>query len=62
MRAELLYKIADIINTNSTKYRAVIPRVRRQYMTQQGDKLPRSQYHGDKPTKEPHQSQYMEYL
>ena len=52
MRAELLYKIADIINSNSTKYRAVIPRVRRQYMTQQGDK----------PTKEPHQSQYMEYL
>ena len=27
MRAELLYKIADIINSNSTKYRAVIPRV-----------------------------------
>ena len=42
MRAELLYKIADIINSNSTKYRAVIPRVRRQYMTQQGDKLVKS--------------------
>ena len=42
MRAELLSKIADIINSTSTKYRAVIPRVRRQYMTQQGDKLVKS--------------------
>ena len=42
MRQELLYKIADIINSNSTKYRAVIPRVRRQYVTQQGNKLVKS--------------------
>ena len=42
MRAELLYKIADIINSNSTKYRAVIPRMRRQYMTQQGNSLVKS--------------------
>ena len=42
MRTELLYKIADMINANSTKYRAVIPRVRRQYMTQQGDRLVKS--------------------
>ena len=42
MKAELLYKIADIINSNSTKYHAVIPRVRRQYMTQHGDKLVKS--------------------
>jgi hypothetical protein len=42
MRQELLYKIADIINSNSTKYRAVIPRVRRQYVTQQGNKLIKS--------------------
>ena len=42
MKTELLYKIADIINSNSTKYRAVIPRVRRQYMTQQGNSLVKS--------------------
>lgn len=42
MKTELLYKIADIINSNSTKYRAVIPRVRRQYMTQQGNSLVQS--------------------
>lgn len=42
MRPELLYKIADIINSNSTRYRAVIPRVRRQYMTQQGNTLVKS--------------------
>lgn len=42
MKTELLYKIADIINSNCTKYRAVIPRVRRQYMTQQGNSLVKS--------------------
>ena len=42
MKTELLYKIEDIINSNSTKYRAVIPRVRRQYMTQQGNSLVKS--------------------
>ena len=42
MKTELLYKIADIINSNITKYRAVIPRVRRQYMTQQGNSLVKS--------------------
>lgn len=42
MRPELLYKIADIINSNSTRYRAVIPRVRKQYMTQQGNTLVKS--------------------
>ena len=42
MRQELLYKIADIINSNSTKYRAVIPRVKRQYVTQQGNRLVKS--------------------
>ena len=42
MKTELLYKIADIINSNSTKYRAVIPRVRRQYMTQLGNSLVKS--------------------
>lgn len=42
MKTELLYKIADIINSNSSKYRAVIPRVRRQYMTQQGNSLVKS--------------------
>ncbi len=42
MKTELLYKIADIINSNSTKYRAVIPRVKRQYMTQQGNSLVKS--------------------
>lgn len=42
MKTELLYKIADIINSNSTKYRAVIPRVRRQYMIQQGNSLVKS--------------------
>ena len=42
MKTELLYNIADIINSNSTKYRAVIPRVRRQYMTQQGNSLVKS--------------------
>jgi site-specific DNA-adenine methylase len=42
MKQELLYKIADIINSNSTKYRAVIPRVKRQYVTQQGNRLVKS--------------------
>ena len=42
MRTELLYKIADMINANSTKYRAVIPRAKRQYMTQQGKILVKS--------------------
>lgn len=42
MRGDLLYKIADLINSNSTKYRAVIPRVKRQYMKQQGDSLVKS--------------------
>ena len=42
MKTELLYKIADIINSNSTKYRAVIPLFRRQYMTQQGNSLVKS--------------------
>ena len=42
MKTELLYKIADIINSNSTRYRAVRPRVRRQYMTQQGNSLVKS--------------------
>lgn len=42
MSIELLYKIADLINTNSTKYHAVIPRVRRQYMTWQDGHLVKS--------------------
>lgn len=42
MRIDLLYKIADIINSNSTKYHAVIPRVKRQYMTWQDGRLVKS--------------------
>lgn len=42
MNIELLFKIADIINSNSSKYHAVIPRARRQYVTQEGDKLVKS--------------------
>lgn len=39
MRPELLYKMADIINANSTKYRALIPCSKHDYMIQEGNKL-----------------------
>ena len=42
MTLELLYKIADLINSNSTKYHAVIPRVKRQYMSWQDGTLVKS--------------------
>lgn len=39
MTLELLTKIADIINTNSTKYQALVPMVRKVYMQQVGTQL-----------------------
>jgi len=42
MRLELLYKIADVINTNSDKYHANIPRAKKEYMTQIDHHLVRS--------------------
>ena len=47
MKTELLYRIADIINSNSTKYHAVIPRVKRQNITQQGNHLVKWNVYGD---------------
>ena len=39
MKPELLYKIADIINANSSKYHAVIPCSKHDYMIQEGSRL-----------------------
>ena len=39
MKPELLSRIADIINSNSTHFHAVIPTAQHEYMTQAGDKL-----------------------
>lgn len=41
MKPELLYRIADLINENSQKYRAVVPRYLKSYMMQNGDHLER---------------------
>ena len=38
MMAELLYKIADIINANSKVYRAVVPEARHDYMMHENGK------------------------
>ena len=40
--AELLYKIADIINANSKVYRAVVPEARHDYMMHENGKLVKS--------------------
>lgn len=42
MRAELLYKFADIINSNGKMYRAVVPSARHDYMVQEGNRLVKS--------------------
>lgn len=42
MMAELLYKIADIINANSKMYRAVVPGARHDYMMHEKGKLVKS--------------------
>ena len=42
MMAELLYKIADIINANSKVYRAVVPEARHDYMVQENGRLVKS--------------------
>ena len=42
MKAELLYKIADIINSNSSIHHAVVPCSRHDYMVQEGNKLVKS--------------------
>lgn len=42
MRAELLYKFADIINSNGKVYRAVVPTARHDYMVQEGNRLVKS--------------------
>ena len=42
MMAELLYKIADIINANSKVYRAVVPEARHDYMMHENGKLVKS--------------------
>ena len=42
MMAELLYKIADIINANSKVYRAVVPEARHDYMIHENGKLVKS--------------------
>jgi len=39
MSIELLSKLADVVNTNSKYYHAVIPSIKHEYMTQQGNKL-----------------------
>lgn len=39
MKPELLYKIADIINANCSKYHAVIPCSKHDYMIQEGSRL-----------------------
>lgn len=42
MTAELLYKIADIINSNSKVYRAVVPMTKHDYMVHEKGKLVKS--------------------
>ena len=42
MMAELLYKIADIINANSKVYRAVVPEARHDYMMHENGRLVKS--------------------
>lgn len=42
MKAELLCKFADIINTNGKVYRAVVPTARHDYMVQDGNRLVKS--------------------
>lgn len=42
MKIELLYKIADIINSNSRHYRAIVPTSKRDYMVHQRGKLVRT--------------------
>lgn len=42
MNPNLLIKIADIINNNGSKYRAVIPCSKHDYMIQEGNKLLKS--------------------
>ena len=42
MKAELLYKIADIINSNSSTHHAVVPCSRHDYMVQEGNRLVKS--------------------
>ena len=42
MEQQLLYKIADVINAKSNRYRAVVPPSRHEYMTQVGDRLVRT--------------------
>lgn len=42
MRAELLYKFADIINSNGKEFRAVVPLSRHDYMVQDGNRLVKS--------------------
>lgn len=42
MKAELLYRIADIINSNSSTHHAVVPCSRHDYMVQEGNKLVKS--------------------
>lgn len=42
MMAELLYKIADIINDNSQVYRAVVPEARHDYMVHENGRLVKS--------------------
>ena len=39
MKAELLYRIADIINSNSSTHHAVVPCSRHDYMVQEGNRL-----------------------
>ena len=45
MMAELLYKIADIINANSKVYRAVVPEARHDYMMYENGKLVKCSSH-----------------
>lgn len=42
MRPELLYSIADVINSNGDTYRAVVPYAKHDYMVQEGSRLVRS--------------------
>lgn len=42
MKPELLYSIADVINTNGDTYRAVVPYAKHDYMVQEGSRLVRS--------------------
>jgi len=42
MTLKLLYRIADVINSSTQKYYAVVPDARREYMTQVDSKLVKS--------------------